>query len=263
MVQMISKELNAGVGLARCVGPTKHVLVALRPTHWIKNSFLFAPLIFSGHFRNSEDIIRTIKGLVIFSLVASSIYLFNDIIDRDQDSRTEVAKTRPIAAGKVTMATAVVVSLLLQFCGIVGALYLDVSFLIWIVLYSANNVAYSLFLKNKVIADVISIAIGFVIRVLAGAALIDVEPSHWLLICTFSLALLLGFGKRRAELLHARGVKIVNTIYTEEKLDHMISVSAAITLLSYMLYVVSPESIQRFNGSRLIYSVPFVVYGVF
>jgi decaprenyl-phosphate phosphoribosyltransferase len=258
----VDEERNIAM-ISRIAEQGKYIIVALRSGHWIKNVFLFAPLIFSGHFRNPADTIHSIIGFVIFSMVASSVYLFNDLIDREQDAQSGVARDRPIAAGKLAPATAVLVALILQASAIVGALYLDAVFLFWLVLYSVNNVAYSLYVKNKVIADVISIAVGFVIRILAGATLIGVEPSHWLLVCTFSLSLLLGFGKRRAELINARGVKVVSRVYTEEKLDHMMAVSTAITLLSYMLYAVSPESITRFNGNTLIYSVPFVVYGVF
>jgi 4-hydroxybenzoate polyprenyltransferase len=139
----------------------------------------------------------------------------------------------------------------------------SVKLLFFVVLYVANNLLYTLYIKNKVIADVISIAIGFVLRILAGGAVIHVEVSHWLLICTFNVSLLLGFGKRRAELFHAKLVRSVNEIYTENKLDYMISVSAAVTLLSYMLYAVSPENITRFGGHYLVYTVPFVVYGIF
>jgi 4-hydroxybenzoate polyprenyltransferase len=245
------------------VHTAKDILISLRPKHWVKNLFVFAPLIFSGHFRNYDDVTLNAAGFVVFSLVASSIYLFNDLIDREQDALSEVSKSRPIAAGRISPTSAVIVSVSLLFCGLISAIYLGLDFFFFVVLYVINNGAYTLYLKNRVIADVISIAAGFVIRVLVGAALVQVEASHWLIICTFSLALLLGFGKRRAELLHSRGVKLVSIVYTEGKLDHMISVSAAITLLSYMLYVVSPESIHRFKGNYLIYTVPYVVYGIF
>ena len=239
------------------------LLISLRLTHWIKNVFLFAPLIFSGHFYDFTDILLTIRGFVIFSLAASAVYVFNDVVDRERDALSEVTKNRPIAAGKVSLSAVLLTAVVLLAFALILSYEVGFEFCSLLLLYIANNIAYTLLVKNKVIADVISIAAGFVIRVLAGASLIQVEASQWLLVCTFSLALLLGFGKRRAELFHSRGVKFVSTIYTAEKLDHMISVSAAMSLLSYMLYVVSSESIGRFQGHDMVYTVPFVVYGIF
>ena len=239
------------------------LLMTLRPTHWIKNGFLFAPLLFSGHFSNLSEIILTIHGFLIFSMAASAIYIFNDLKDRQRDALSDLTKSRPIAAGTVPVPAVVAIAIILIATALIASYNTGYEFSFLLLLYITNNVVYTLLIKNKVIADVISIAAGFVIRILAGASLIDVVASQWLIVCTFSLALLLGFGKRRAELFHARGVKVVSTIYTPEKLDHMISVSAAITLLSYMLYVVSPESVERFNGPHMLFTVPFVVYGIF
>ena len=239
------------------------LLLALRPGHWIKNGFLFAPLFFSGHFYNVGDVALTIRGFVIFSLAASAIYIFNDLMDRERDALSELSKHRPIAAGTVPLPAVFVTAPILIVAAVVASYHTGYEFSLLLLLYIANNVVYTLVIKNKVIADVISIAAGFVIRILAGASLIGVEASQWLIVCTFSLALLLGFSKRRAELLFARGVKVVHTIYTPEKLDHMISVSAAVALLSYMLYVVSPESVERFKGHHMLFTVPFVVYGIF
>jgi len=239
------------------------LLKTLRPTHWIKNGFLFAPLLFSGHFSNLSEIILTIHGFLIFSMAASAIYIFNDLKDRQRDALSDLTKNRPIAAGTVPVSAVLAIAVSLVASALIASYNIDYEFSFLLLLYIANNIVYTLLIKNKVIADVISIAAGFVIRILAGASLIHVIASQWLIVCTFSLALLLGFGKRRAELLHARGVKLVSTIYTPEKLDHMISVSAATTLLSYMLYVVSPESVERFNGHHMLFTVPFVVYGIF
>src|SRR5258706_8974899 len=254
--------VGAFVG-ARVFSSVKPLLVSLRPSHWIKNGFLFAPLIFSGHFYQFDDIVLVIVGFVSFSFAASAIYLFNDVNDRDRDASGALTKSRPIARGELSVSAANTAAAALVAVSIIIGFPLGLNFVALLSLYLVNNVAYTLTIKTKVIADVISIASGFVLRILAGAALINVEASQWLIVCTFSLALLLGFGKRRAELFHSPGVKAVNMIYTEPKLDHMISVSAAVSLLSYMLYVVSPESIARFRGKGMIYTVPFVVYGIF
>jgi 4-hydroxybenzoate polyprenyltransferase len=247
----------------RVLDQAKALLVSIRPAHWIKNGFLFAPLIFSGHFYDLDDTLLVLAAFVSFSLAASAVYLFNDINDRERDARAAVTSKRPIAAGVLSPRIAAAGAALLLLLSQAISYRLGLEFFLLLLLYVANNVAYTLFIKNKVIADVISIASGFVIRILAGAALIHVEASQWLIVCTFSVALLLGFGKRRAELFHSPGVKAVSSVYTEAKLDHMISVSAALSLLAYMLYVVSPESVARFKGSGMIYTVPFVVYGIF
>ncbi len=267
MLIATSSKDRATVDAARAVSKifdsAKALLVSIRPGHWIKNGFLFAPLIFSGHFYDLNDVLLVVGGFVSFSLAASAVYLFNDINDRERDALSAVTKARPIAAGAVSPRAAGISAALLLLASQAISYRLGLGFFAMLSLYLANNLAYTLFIKNRVIADVISIASGFVLRILAGAVLIQVEASQWLIVCTFSLALLLGFGKRRAELFHSPGVKAVSTIYTEAKLDHMISVSAAISLLSYMLYVVSPESIARFKGNGMIYTVPFVVYGIF
>lgn len=260
---MKGQKTAAGVITGTGFDVVSGLLVSMRPTHWIKNGFLFAPLIFSGHFYEVKDALMVLGGFLSFSLAASSVYLFNDINDRERDALSGVTNKRPIAAGRVPVFAAGAMAAALLVISQALGFQLGFSFFAFLILYIVNNIAYTLFLKEKVIADVISIAAGFVLRILAGAALIQVEASQWLIVCTFSLALLLGFGKRRAELFHSPGVKAVSTIYTEPKLDHMISVSAAISLLSYMLYVVSPESAARFKGNGMIYTVPFVVYGIF
>ena len=241
----------------------KSLLVSLRIHHWIKNLFLFSPLLFSGRFRSVHDLNLTIAGFFIFSLSASSVYLFNDIMDRERDRTVAKNRDRPIAAGRLTVLNAATFCTLLQITALILAYVINFKFFLLVVLYVLNNLAYSLFLKHKVIVDVISIAMGFIIRIVAGGALIGVAVSHWLVVCTFNVSLLLGFGKRRAELESGGRLRVVNEIYTEGKLDHMMTVSAAVTLFSYMMYAVAPETIHRFGGNYLIYTVPFVVYGIF
>jgi 4-hydroxybenzoate polyprenyltransferase len=240
-----------------------NLLVLLRPKHWVKNCFVFAPLLFSGHFRNLDDIHAAALGFAVFCMVASAIYTFNDVVDKERDALSETHRHRPVASGKVAPGLAVACGVVLLAMALSMAWRAKPALLFFASLYLANNLLYTLYIKDKVIADVISIAAGFVIRVLAGAAAVAVEASQWLLVCTFSVSLLLGFGKRRAELFHGAGIKIVSGIYTAEKLDHMISVSAAMTLVSYLLYVVSPESVARFRGQEMVYTVPFAVYGIF
>jgi 4-hydroxybenzoate polyprenyltransferase len=259
----IRKESLAVGQSSRPLEVAWNVLVLLRPKHWVKNFFVFAPLLFSGRFRSIEDIHAATLSFVVFCLLASGVYTINDIVDRERDARSPSNQHRPLASGKLSVGLAGACGLVLVI-GALGLAWVEkLELFVFAFLYLANNLLYTLYVKDKVIADVISIAAGFVIRVLAGAAVISVQPSQWLLVCTFSMSLLLGFGKRRAELFHARGVKFVSSIYTPEKLDHMINVSAAMALVSYLLYVVSPESVARFRGQELVYTVPFAVYGIF
>jgi 4-hydroxybenzoate polyprenyltransferase len=252
-----------GWHMSRSLEVAWNLLVLLRPKHWVKNFFVFAPLLFSGHFRNLDDIHAVALSFAVFCMVASAIYTFNDVVDKERDALSETHRHRPVASGKITSSLAVACGMVLLAAALSIAWRAKPALLFFASLYLANNLLYTLYIKDKVIADVISIAAGFVIRVLAGAAVIAVEASQWLLVCTFSVSLLLGFGKRRAELFHGAGIKVVSGIYTAEKLDHMISVSAAMTLVSYLLYVVSPESVARFRGPEMVYTVPFAVYGIF
>ena len=258
-----SKQASAETPLSRPLEIGWNLLVLLRPKHWIKNFFVFAPLLFSGHFRKIEDVYAVVLCFAVFCLVASGIYTINDIVDREHDALSATNRHRPVASGKISVGLAGACGMVLLLGALSFAWIVKLELFLFAFLYLANNLLYSLYIKEKVIADVISIAAGFVVRVLAGAAAIGVEASQWLLVCTFSVSLLLGFGKRRAELFHGRDVKVVSGIYTPEKLDHMISVSAAITLVSYLLYVVSPESVVRFRGQEMVYTVPFAVYGIF
>ena len=257
------KEALADWHLSRPLEIAWNLVILLRPKHWVKNFFVFAPLLFSGHFRRIEDFHAAALSFGVFCLVASGIYAINDVVDRERDTLSLTHRHRPVASGKVPVGLAAACGMTLLIGALVFSWIVKPELFLFAFLYLANNLLYTLYIKEKVIADVISIAAGFVLRVLAGAAVIGVEASQWLLVCTFSMSLLLGFGKRRAELFHARGVKVVSEIYTAEKLDHMISVSAAVTLVSYLLYVVSPESVARFGGQEMVYTVPFVVYGIF
>jgi decaprenyl-phosphate phosphoribosyltransferase len=244
-------------------GAIRYVVISLRIHHWIKNLFVFSPLLFSGHFRDPKDLLITCAGFFLFSLSASGVYLFNDILDRERDRTVAGNCDRPLAAGKLGVRSAALWSGILQIVALSCGYLLNLSFVVFLALYVINNVAYSLIIKDKVIVDVISIAVGFIVRILAGGALIGIEVSHWLIVCTFNVAMLLGFGKRRAEMDGRRALRAVNAVYTETKLDHMMGVSAAVTLFSYMMYAVAPETIHRFGGSYLIYTVPFVAYGIF
>ena len=192
--------------------------------------------------------------------------LFNDAIDAARDRAHPKKRHRPIAAGRITSSFAFLMASVLAVTALVGgALAVSWQFAVVGALYVANNIVYSTWLKDKAIADVMSIAAGFVLRLVAGAVAIAVTPSAWLIVCGFNVSLLLGFGKRRTEvgLEHAHSYRQSLSIYTAEKLDVLMAVSATLSIVTYMMYTLAPSTVRIHGTEQLIYTVPFVMYGVF
>jgi 4-hydroxybenzoate polyprenyltransferase len=239
----------------------------MRLQQWIKNLFLFAAQIFSGNLFNAQDFFLTSGGFLLFSLTASGIYLLNDITDLEKDRLHPTKSLRPLPSGRLSRSTATVASTFLMALGIIGAFILSRGFGETVFLYAVVNVFYSLKLKDFVILDVMTISAGFVLRVIAGAVLINVPTSEWLIICTVLLSLFLGFSKRRHEILiletDANSHRAVLEHYSPYFLDQMIGIVTASTVMSYALYTISDETIRKFGTSHLIYTVPFVLYGIF
>jgi 4-hydroxybenzoate polyprenyltransferase len=238
-----------------------------RPKHWAKNIFVLAPLLFSKSLFSGAHVAAAALAVGCFCLWSSSVYLFNDLIDSEADRRHPRKRQRPIAAGRVTMPVAAGLCLALTAAaGAAAYLALPVPFLGLGVLYLVNSLAYCLVLKKHVIVDVLAIAIGFVLRLLAGCAAIGVEPSSWFVVCGLSLAMVLGFGKRRTEIVSLKqptDYRPVLESYSVQKLDTILGIVGAVCLLSYILYTVAPETIERHQTKNLVYTVPFVVYGIF
>jgi len=241
----------------------------LRVRDWAKNLFVFAPLIFSEQL----SIATALGNVVIVSgalcLLSSSIYILNDLLDASRDRKHPIKRHRPIASGQVSLPAAVAVAiacvvggygLLCIFRAPAAVWWLATGFL-------ALNVAYSCYLKHKVIVDVLAIAVGYVLRVLIGGAVIGVPVTHWLILCTFLLAVFLGFSKRRHELVVLGETKeqhrAVLELYTEEFLDRMSTLTLAMTLTCYILYTIAPETIARFGTNALVYSSLIVMFGLF
>ena len=239
----------------------------MRLQQWIKNFFLFAALIFSGNLFNKTDVLLTLEGFLFFSLIASSIYIINDISDIEKDKLHPEKSNRPLPSGKLNITTATAVAILLIIVGLGGSFYLAKEFCFIVLAYLTINVVYSFGLKNTVILDVMTISAGFVLRVIAGAVLINVPTSEWLIICTMLLSLFLGFNKRRHELTllqsHADNHRSVLQFYSPYFLDQMIGVVTACTVMSYALYTISEETVKKFHTKSLIYTLPFVLYGIF
>lgn len=242
------------------------LMAIARPRHWSKNIFVLAPLVFAEQSDVRRMMPVALLAFACFCLLSSAVYFFNDAIDAKRDRAHPTKCRRPIASGRVSLAAAWVCAALLGAAAMVlGTLFLNAGFAAVGALYAANNVLYSLWLKDKVIADVMSIAAGFVLRLLAGAVAINVEPTSWLIVCGFNVALLLGFGKRRTEvgLNNAESYRRSLAVYTAAKLDVLLAVSAALAIVTYMLYTISPTTVRLHATENLIYTVPFVIYGVF
>jgi 4-hydroxybenzoate polyprenyltransferase len=243
------------------------LLAATRPREWVKNTFLFAPLFFAQKVLQPEAVVKSGLAFVVFCLAAGGVYLINDICDREEDRNHPQKRTRPVASGALPVSLAVTAAIFLFAGSIAGALALGRLFALATLSYLVLNLAYSNWLKHVVIVDVFSIAAGFVLRVIAGALVIDVFMSHWLLICTLLLALFLGFSKRRHELLtlsdDGKRHRQVLAEYNPLFLDMMIAIVTSATVVSYVLYTVSEETIKRFHTDGLLFTLPFVLYGIF
>lgn len=243
------------------------LLLALRPKQWVKNLLIFAAVLFSLHFRDTHLLLRVLIGFVAYCATSSAVYVMNDVIDLQSDRQHPVKSLRPIASGQVSPNTAIGVAVVLLIAALGTAWWLEHTFFFLLLGYLVLQLVYSTTLKHMVFLDVMAIATGFVLRAIGGAFIIHVEFSHWLIICTFLLALFLGFGKRRHELtlmtddahMHRR----VLGDYSPYLLDQMIGVVTASTLIVYILYTTSAEVQQHFGTINLIYTVPFVLYGIF
>jgi 4-hydroxybenzoate polyprenyltransferase len=245
----------------------KTLIISLRPTQWFKNLFVFAALVFS---RNLSDLSRGLSVLWafgLFCLLSSGTYLINDLFDLHDDREHPAKSQRPLASGRMKPSTAAAVAAVLVLGALGLSFLLHPHFGLVALAYFLINLAYSAYLKQVVILDVMLVAFGFVLRAVAGAVVIDVEISSWLLICTILIALFLALGKRRHEvMLLAEGSSQHRRVlgeYSTYFLDQMIAVVTASTLMSYALYTLSPEVARKFGDNDLMFTVPFVLYGIF
>ncbi len=240
---------------------------SLRPVQWVKNLVVFAGLIFARHFDQPDDILRSVGVFGVFCALASAIYLFNDTRDRDSDRSHPQKKTRPIASGELSIGLAAATSVVLFAVGLTAACLLGLNVFVTVAIYVLLNIAYSMGLKHIALVDVMIVALGFVLRAVAGAEAINVEISPWLVVCTLLLALFLGFGKRRWELValggDATNHRAALAGYTTHLLDQLIAVTTASTVVAYALYTLAPETQAKFGTDQLIWTLPFVLFGVF
>jgi 4-hydroxybenzoate polyprenyltransferase len=244
----------------------KQLFISLRPHQWTKNLVVLAALIFAERLYHVPSLRLAGGAFVVFCMLSGAVYLVNDLADLEGDRRHPVKRTRPLAAGLLSTSVAKAGALALAGAGIGGSFAIGARFAAVAAVYFVSMMAYSLALKNVVVVDVLVVAMGFVLRALAGAVAIGVAFSNWLLICTLLFALFLALAKRRQELtLLAGGAAEHRRIlgeYSPYLLDQMIAVVTASTVVSYALYTLAPETISRFGTDRLVWTLPFVLYGI-
>ncbi len=255
------------LGRRRIAAMLAALVQSARPRQWAKNVFVLAPLVFAQELTRADALARAALALIAFCCASSAVYLINDLADRQEDRKHPLKRNRPLASGALSVPAAGISAVLLVGTTIAVGARLGPAFLGIAVAYLILNLLYSLWLKNVVILDVMSIAFGFVLRVLAGGAAIHVEVSAWLLLCTSFLALFLAFSKRRHELIlmasEAPDQRKVLSHYSPTFLDQMINVVTASTVVAYAIYAISPETAERFHTRYLVYTIPMVLFGIF
>ena len=243
------------------------LIISLRPSQWTKNLLVFAPLIFAVKLFDLTAVVRSVAGFVVFCALSSVVYLVNDVMDREGDRQHPLKCRRPIAAGELSVTSALTASAGIAAAAVASAFALGWRFGGVAVSYVVLQTLYSLSLKHIVIVDALTLAMGFVLRAVAGAAVLDVVVSHWLFVCTILAALFIALAKRRHELvLLADGASHHRRIldeYSPYLLDQMIAVVTASTLIAYIFYTISPETEQKFGTPWLGLTIPFALYGIF
>ena len=243
------------------------LLKSLRPGQWTKNLIVFAALQFGREALNGSSVLRAAGAFAEFCLLSGAMYLVNDVCDLAGDRLHPKKRLRPIASGRLSTRRALAAAAVLTVAALAGAFALRPLLAAVAALYAALTLAYSLRLKNVVILDVFLIASGFILRVVAGGVVLRVSLSSWLIICTSLLALFIGFGKRRHEIVFleedASLHRSILREYSPLLLDQMISVVTSSTVIAYSLYTVSEETVRKFGTSNLIFTMPFVLYGLF
>lgn len=239
----------------------------MRPRQWVKNGFVLMGALFANVWRQPFVAKQVLLATGAFCLVASGVYILNDILDRTSDANHPVKRNRPVAAKRVSISTGGILLAVLWLSGFGIGYLVSLKVLVILLIYVVINFAYSVHLKHVVILDVFIIASGFMLRILAGTVGIGITPSQWLLLCGLMVALFLGFAKRRAELyaLNSNGPvhRRVLDLYQPVLLDKMIVVTATCVIITYSLYTLSPVTVAYHHTESLVYTVPFVMYGIF
>jgi 4-hydroxybenzoate polyprenyltransferase len=241
-------------------------LLALRPRHWVKNVFVFAALVFAGRLGDPVAVARVVATFVLFCVLSSAVYLINDVRDSEADRKHPHKRHRPIAAGEISPQLASAASVVLAVVALLWAFRLSPGVGVVATTYLVLNLGYSFGLKQVVILDVMLVASGFLLRAFAGALVLNVAISRWLVMCTGLLSLFLGFVKRRQEIAALDGGTATRAILREYSLpflDQMIAIVTGATVVAYSLYAFSPEVAQKLGTEHLGLTIPFVLFGIF
>jgi len=253
---------------------------SMRVSHWIKNGFVAAPLLFSGAFLRAEPWVAAAMAVLAFCLLSSGVYMINDVCDRQKDRLHPTKRNRPVASGRLSPAAALLVAVGLMLIALAVTFALMQMFLQemplrgmdvlgWTSAYLVVNLLYSFWLKRVPILDVLLVAMGFVLRAMAGAAAIGVPISPWLVVCTLSLTLFIALTKRRSEIVEldaaqAGSVRDVNRQYTPAMVEYMLTVASSMAVVTYTLYCLAKSTVvDHFGSAHLVWTIPLVVYGLF
>ena len=244
------------------------VIRLIRPRQWSKNSLVFAALIFSQRYTSPEDWLRALIAFASFCIVASGVYIVNDIIDVEEDRQHPSKKLRSIASGEVKPGTALLIAIIFLIGGLIPGWLVNVKVFAILLGYEIAMLLYSFILKQILILDVFIIAGGLTMRAIIGAEAINVELSHWLVVCTFFISLTLALAKRRQELYRLgenreRGRRSLLKAPAIQVWDQWIAMISGVTILAYTLYTVDPITVGKVGSINLLFSMPFVAFAIF
>jgi 4-hydroxybenzoate polyprenyltransferase len=259
--------LSGGLVPSQAPSLIRSLVSLARPSHWVKNAFVLAGVFFAQDWNQPETVLLALCACAAFCLAASAVYCVNDAMDAAEDRLHPRKRDRPIASGRVPVPAAYALASALGAASLALSLYAGPRLSACLAAYAAINLMYSRHLKHVVLVDVFCIASGFIIRLLAGTWGIGVEPSHWFLLCTLNLSLFLGFSKRYAERIDEHrpleAKRAVLRSYSPEFLRSLLSITLSATLITYGLYTTSPRTLEVHGSSRLIYTLPIAMFGLF
>jgi 4-hydroxybenzoate polyprenyltransferase len=266
-MELQPQSLGGNASFARSAPLVRDLWRLARPHHWVKNVMVLLPVVFARKAGDADAWLAAWLAAVAFCWASSAIYAINDVWDVASDRLHPLKRHRPVASGRVSSRAAILFSCFCVTAAVLTCLQVNMLVLIMVGFYLGLQVAYSCNLKHRPIADVMCIALGFVLRALAGTVSIHVVASSWLVVCAFTLCLFIGFCKRWNEVASlgdgapAACRRTLNA-YTPDMLTHLMTLSAGVAIVSYLLYSVSAETVQRFGTHALLYTLPIVIYGI-